>query len=67
MAVWFIELFNPGGGVPLLRCVAAGAALAAYLMWQQRRSQTPAVTPNGTPQGDRNRDRPLVGVGGDDR
>jgi hypothetical protein len=71
MAAWFIELLNPFGGpfggAPSLRCIAAGAALAGYLMWKQRRTQAPAVTPSGTPQVDPDRDRPLVGVGGDDR
>ncbi|HXH57111.1 hypothetical protein [Iamia sp.] len=71
MAAWFIELLNPFagpvGGAPSLRCIAAGAAAAGYAMWRQRRTQTPSVESGGAPEADRTDDRPLVGVGGDDR
>lgn len=67
----FIELLNPFagplGGAPSLRYIAAGAAAAGFAVWHQRRTPTPSVEPGGAPDVDRSNDRPLVGVGGDDR
>ncbi len=75
MAAWFTELLNPFAGPisgsPSLRCIAAGAAVAGYALWCQRRTQTPTHAPaGGQPEspavGDRGA-RTLVGVSGDDR
>ncbi len=70
MAAWLTEVLNPFAGpigAPSFRCLAAGAAIAGYAAWRQRRARTssggtgePAVVP-------RREDRPVASVAGHDR
>lgn len=71
MAAWLIEVLNPSAGpirgAPSIGCIAAGVAVAGYAVWRQRRTPTPEGVQGGAPDVDRNDDRPLVWVAGDDR